>query len=73
MASNIYFGEVEVINLKTKEKRVIERQVFKDTDKPNDPNIRASVLRSIRKDERDNYAILKLKTETAKHLGVTAI
>ena len=73
MASKIYFGDVEVINLKTKERRIIERQIFKDTDKPNDLNVRATVLRGIRKEERNDYQILKLKTETAHYLGVTVI
>ncbi len=73
MASKIYFGDVEVINLKTKERRIIEKQVFKDTDKPTDPHVRRFVLRGIKEKERNNYQILKLKTETAKYLGVTAI
>ncbi len=73
MASNIYFGDIEVINLKTKERRIIERQIFKDTDKPTDSNVRVRVLRGIKKEERNNYQILKLKTETAKYLGVSAI
>ena len=71
MPQKIYFGNVEVCNTKTREKRTIERKVFKEHDKLTDPYLRGKVFRDIKPKDRANWEIIKLCFDTAKYSGMT--
>ena len=71
MPQKMYFGNVEVENLKTREKRTIERKIFKEHDKLTDPYLRSKVLKEIKPKERINWQITKLCFDTAKYSGMT--
>lgn len=72
MAYKIYFGSVVVFNDKTKETRVIDRQLFTERDNLTDEKLRGWVLKNIPPKERINYKIVELCFDTAKYLGDTA-
>jgi len=71
MAQKIYFGNVEVLNIKTRERRTLEKQLFKELDRPTDTSLRATVLRHINPKEREQWQITKLCFDTAKYMGDT--
>jgi hypothetical protein len=71
MGHTIYFGNVEVENSKTKERKVIERQIFKANDSPDDHHLRSNALKGISKSDRRNYRIVKLDFDTSKAIGET--
>ncbi len=72
MGQKIYFGSVEVQNLKTRQKQIIEKQLFKEFDRPNDLDFRKKILIDMKPIEREKWQITKLCFETAKYLGITA-
>lgn len=72
MGHKIYFGDVEAINLKTKQKLVFSRQVFTELDKPTDERLRRWVLAKIKPADRGDYRITRLCFDTAKVTGETA-
>ena len=71
MPQKIYFGNVEIINTRTKQALIIDSQVFKELDTPNDTGLRTNVLRQFKPNERANLKIVKLCFDTAKYLGNT--
>ena len=71
MRQKILFGEVEIINLKTKQKETVKGLVYKENDKPTDPSLEAFALKRKPKPERKNYKVFRLCRETAKVVGMT--
>lgn len=72
MPHKIYFGDVEVLHLKTKQKMMFSRQVFTKLDSPTDEKFRRCVLRKIKPAERDDYRIVRICFDTATVTGETA-
>lgn len=71
MGQKIYFGNVEVFNPKTKERKTIENQLFKEKDSLNCPYLRGKIFRAMKAKERENWRITKLCFGTAKQVGET--
>jgi hypothetical protein len=71
MPQKIYFGNVEIINTRTRQTQTMDRQVFKEQDTPNDTALRSTVLRQFKPNERANLQIVKLCFDTAKQIGQT--
>lgn len=71
MTQKIYFGSVEILNTKTKQKRIIENQVFKENDNLNDNYLRSTVLKGFSKRDKKDYIIVKLDFDKSKQIGTT--
>ena len=71
MPQKIYFGSVEILDTRTHQIQILDRQVFKELDTPNDTGLRLKFLRQFKPNERVNMQIVKLCFDTAKHLGYT--
>jgi hypothetical protein len=73
MGHKIYFGDVEVLNIKTKQKMVFSHQMFTELDKPTDDKLRRWVLAKIKPANRGDYKIIRLCFDTAKVVGETVM
>lgn len=71
MPQKIYYGNIELMNCKTRKKIILQNQLFKELDRPTDSDLRSKVLRKINPKEREQYQIIKLCFETAKHIANT--
>lgn len=71
MPMQILFGDVEIINTKTKKKETVKGVVFKENSSLNDSFLVRHVLKGKPKQERANYKLIKLCKETAKQVGTT--
>jgi succinate dehydrogenase flavin-adding protein (antitoxin of CptAB toxin-antitoxin module) len=71
MVQNILFGDVEIINIKTKQRETVKGLVFKEYDKPTDNDLVKYVLKRKPKPDRKNYRIFRVCRESAKIVGVT--
>jgi hypothetical protein len=72
MPQKIYFGDVEITNIRTGEKKNVHRKLFKELDSINDVSMRNYVLKHIPAKERQLYKIVKFQFDTAKQIGETA-
>lgn len=71
MIQKILFGDIEIINTKTKQKELVKGLVFKENDKPSDNSLVRYVLKHKPKPDRKHYKILRLCRERAKVVGLT--
>ncbi len=71
MAQKIYFGDVEILNHKTRERVTLTKRMYKEHDSPTNPEVRESVLRDVKPKERDQWQIERMCFDTAKYLGDT--
>lgn len=72
MGQKIYFGNVEIQNVRTRERLIVKNQLFLEHTNPNDTNFKKRVLRTLKPKQIENYKITRLFFETAKNLGITA-
>ena len=71
MRQKILFGDVELIHTKTKAKEIVKGLVYKENDKPTDPDLCTYVLKRKPKPERKHYRIYRLCRDSAKVVGIT--
>lgn len=71
MAQKIYFGNVQIMNVKTRERKIVEKQLFKEFDRPNDADFANKILRHLSPKERQYWEIIELCFDTARYLGDT--
>ena len=71
MVQKIFFGDVEVLNHKTRERVTLTKRMYKEHDRPNDAELRESVLKHLKANDREHWHIERLCFDTAKYLGNT--
>lgn len=72
MPQKIYFGNVEIINTKTRQQKIIEGIVFTEYESLTDYRLRSQVLREFKPQERERWKIKKLCFDTARYMSNTA-
>ena len=72
MAHKIYFGNVEIMNIKTRQRKIIERVVFLENESLTDAGLRSQVLKEFKTPEREYYQLVKLCVDTARFMSYTA-
>ena len=68
----IYFGSVIINHTPTGAKQTVDNIIFLESDTPPATRLRPYILKNIAHKERDKYAIVKLCTDSAKIIGLTA-
>lgn len=71
MRKKIYFGEVIIMNLRTKEKKIIPEMLFKEGDTLADSSVIIGILHRKPQLKKDGFRVLKLCYESARQVGET--